>query len=186
MSRVIKIFTLPFLVFAIGSILYFLAFYFIHQPAYKTAVSEVNISAIASKAENLNTPEQILEAIKEEESKQETPNEENTSEATQPILITDALEKNTSEQNTTEAVEIPIEQPSLEYIACYVVDTPVLNVREEAGIEGKVLGQVRMGDVVCSLEEKYGWIKSELGWIYSNKLIRVDTSRAQEALKTFQ
>ncbi len=59
------------------------------------------------------------------------------------------------------------------YMACYRVDAPILNVRSEPTIDQNIVGQVNSGDIVCAYEEFEGWIRTDLGWIYANRLEEV-------------
>jgi tetratricopeptide (TPR) repeat protein len=49
---------------------------------------------------------------------------------------------------------------------CFSVNVSALNVRNKPTVRGsKVVGKYNKGDLVCSLDEKNDWIKSEKGWV---------------------
>lgn len=75
----------------------------------------------------------------------------------------------TSSQTSSESVAASDEEKS-PYIACFIVDTEVLNVREEPVIADNIVGKVVQNERVCAYEMYEGWIRSDEGWIYANKL----------------
>lgn len=48
---------------------------------------------------------------------------------------------------------------------CYVVTASVLNIRANAAIDSKTVGSYKKGETVCADAEKYGWLKTNGGWI---------------------
>jgi len=176
MSRFFKLFTLPFFVFVIGVGIYFCVLYIMSSGAPSKKYKEPNIS-IEQKAI-------LSEVIEKKAEKQEEKKEQNlTTELNATNVIAILEEKN--ETNTTPIQEVNVTETP-KYINCYMVNAKDLNVRKNPSIESEILGKVYEGDIVCSYEMKQGWIRSDLGWIYTGKLFMIDIKDADKALKNFR
>ncbi|MCP4108856.1 MAG: ankyrin repeat domain-containing protein [Desulfobacteraceae bacterium] len=48
---------------------------------------------------------------------------------------------------------------------CYTVTASVLNIRSGASVNTGKSGEYKKGDRICAVEDKSGWIRTDIGWV---------------------
>lgn len=174
MKQVVKLYLFPGLIVFGGFLLYFLAFQAMHGEGSQE-IAEATQSAEETDARVAET-KVTTQTASQADTAEVTPKNQQTSEAQQApapdtpeqSIVTPAPVK---EKPSTVPMTQSVQETSVQ---CYMVNVPVLNIREKPFIGAPILDQYRQNDVVCAFEKNQGWIRGEFGWVYAKNLVEVD------------